>query len=457
MKNYGEIVNSQKEFFYSEKTKKKSFRVEMLKKLKVALKENEPLLYKAIASDFKKSKFETYETELSMIYAEINLATKNIKKWTTKNVVGTNLPNLPGISYTKPEPLGNILVIGAWNYPYQLSLVPCIAAISAGNTVILKPSELPSETSSAMAEIINSNFDVNFFTVVEGGRDETTAILKEKFDKIFFTGSTKVGQIIYKAAAENLTPVCLELGGKSPVFVMEDADIDMTAKRLTWAKFLNAGQTCVAPDYILVQKSVEEKLLKAIEKYITRFFGNDNDIKDNYVQIINEANFSRLRDLIIPEQVFCGGKSDLAQRYIQPTVLHNITFEDEIMKEEIFGPILPVISFESINEVVNIVKRLPKALSCYVYTRSKKHVTKITSEISFGGGAINDSVMQLSNERLPFGGVGTSGMGRYHGKFGFDEFSHHKAILEKTFLAEPNLKYPPYTKTKEKVLKTILE
>ena len=451
------IVNQQKKFFNSNSTKKVSIRIETLKKLKSVLKENEQELYTAIYTDFKKSKFETYLTELSIIYRELNDAIRNLKKWSKQKRVRTNLANLPAKSYIIPEPLGTVLVISAWNYPYQLALIPTISALAAGNTVVIKPSEIPKNTSKILAEIINSNFNSNYLTVIEGGVKTTTELLNEKWDKIFFTGSTSVGKIIYKAAAESLTPVTLELGGKSPTFVLADCNIKITAKRIVWAKFLNAGQTCIAPDYLLVEEKIKDQLLLALKKEIENAYPNIKEFQENYVQIINEQNFYRLEQLIPNEKVYHGGTTNKENRSIAPTLLHNINFEDSIMEDEIFGPILPIIAFENLEDVINKIKEREKPLSLYVYSKNKEIIKKILHEISFGGGAINESIVQISNPNLPFGGVGASGIGSYNSKAGFDTFTHYKSILHKTTWLEPNIKYTPFTEIKMRILKFILE
>ena len=452
--DFKNILKLQKDFFTTNKTKEVAFRINELKRLKSVLQKNEALLYEAIDKDFKKSKKETYLTELSLIYHEIDIAVKKVKKWSRKKRVSVSIANLPAKAYIVPEPLGVSLIIGAWNYPYQLSIAPAIAAIAAGCTVILKPSELPASTSAVMKKIINENFDPHFFTVIEGGVEETTALLKLDFDKIFFTGSVPVGKIVYQAAAEHLTPVTLELGGKSPAIITADADIDMTAKRLVWSKFLNAGQTCIAPDYVLVEESIKAKFLDAVVARIkTSDYQTENE---NYTQIINQKNFDRLVDLIDDKKVYYGGKSNTASRTIQPTILSDVFWEDTVMEDEIFGPILPVLTFKDIDEAIAKIKSRPKPLSCYVYTKSANVKKRIVSEISFGGGAINDSVMHIVEPSLPFGGVGHSGIGNYHGKFGFDAFSHHKSVLQKSFWIELNLKHPPYTDFKFKWLKRLI-
>lgn len=451
-----EIHKKQQEFFNSNTTKGVSFRIAQLKKFKELLKINEDLLYKAIDEDFGKSEFETYVSELSQVYHELNIFIKKTKKWSKRKRVSSGLANFPAKSYIIPEPLGVTLVIGAWNYPYLLSLVPAITALAAGNTVVLKPSELPAKTSEVMAKIINSNFPAEYFHVVEGGVEETTALLESRFDKIFFTGSTPVGRIIYKAAAKHLTPVTLELGGKSPAFVLEDTDIKMSAKRIVWSKFLNSGQTCVAPDYILVNQSIKQKLLEALKKEIETCYTSIG-IDENLPQIINTKNFDRLCNLIDKEKIFFGGTVEKEKRYISPTILHNVSLEDKIMEDEIFGPLLPVLTFSELDEAIRLVKEEPKPLACYIYSRNKKRINKILKEVSFGGGCVNDGVMHLSNTNLPFGGVGFSGIGNYHGEFGFDTFSHKKGILHKPFWLELPIKYTPYSRLKRKIIQWLVE
>ncbi len=452
--NYQEIIDQQRHFFNTNATKDISFRIKELKRLKDILKKNEALLYDSIYKDFKKSEFETYVTELSIIYHEIDLALVKVKKWAKKKRASTGLANLPGKSYIIPEPYGTILVIGAWNYPYQLSLCPAIAAIAAGCTVVLKPSEVPSHTAETMAKLINQNFDPSFFKVVEGGVKETTEILNVEFDKIFFTGSVPVGKIIYQAAAKHLTPVTLELGGKSPAIITKDVNIDMTAKRLIWAKFLNAGQTCIAPDYVLVESSIKDKLLSAMKEQIEK--SDYNVDNDNYTQIINEKNFDRLNDMIDPNKVYTGGNGNKEERVIPPTVMKDVEFSDKVMQDEIFGPILPVITFNTIEEAIEKVKNLSKPLSCYVFTKNSTVKKKVLNEISFGGGAINDAMMHFTEQTLPFGGVGNSGIGNYHGKYGFETFSHYKSVLQKSFWIEPNFKYSPYSTKKLNFLKRFI-
>ncbi|WP_409620957.1 aldehyde dehydrogenase [Cloacibacterium normanense] len=452
--NYADILQQQKTFFNSHATKDLDFRKAQLQKLKKVVKSNEKLLYDAIYQDFGKSEFETFGTEISFIYKDIDYYLKNLKSFAKSKNVLTNIVNQIGSSKIVFEPLGNCLVIGAWNYPYQLTLTPVIAAIAAGNTCMIKPSELPENTMKAMAKLINENFDAQFLYVVEGGVEETTAILKLRFDKIFFTGSPRVGKIVYKAAAEHLTPVTLELGGKSPAFVTEKADLNIAARRIVWGKFINAGQTCVAPDYLYVAENIKAKFLKVLIEEIKK--RNYTDNVDHYCKIINERNFDRLEKMIDREKVVFGGETNREKRYISPTVLDNVTWEDLVMQEEIFGPILPILTYKNLETAMQTVVEGEKPLSAYLFSNDTKEQELFTQKLSFGGGCINDTLMHLSNDRLPFGGVGNSGIGHYHGKFGFIAFSHQKAILKKSNYLEPELKYPPYSDAKLNILKKLL-
>ena len=452
--DFQNILSDQRNLFNSQKTKNLKFRKMYLEKLKEVLLKNEELLYDSIYKDFGKSKFDTFTTEISFVLKDIDYFLKNLNSLAKPKKVRTNLANQLGSSKIYPEPLGCTLVIGAWNYPYQLSLSPVVAALAAGNTCILKPSEIAENTMKAMAKIINENFPKDYFYVAEGGIEETTEILKLKFDKIFFTGSPKVGQIIYEAAAKHLTPVTLELGGKSPAIVTSSANFEVAAKRIVWGKFLNAGQTCVAPDYILVDEKVKDSFLDSLQSYIQKF--NYHSESENYTQIINQRNFDRLVNLIDQEKVYFGGKTDAAKRYIEPTIMHDVTWNDKVMQEEIFGPILPVLTFKNFNEALLQIAAYEKPLSAYLFSDNSEEKEEFTSKISFGGGCINDVVMHLSNDYLPFGGVGNSGIGNYHGKYGFDAFSHQKAVLDRATWGEPDLKYPPYTDKKLNWIKKLL-
>lgn len=453
---YQHILADQREFFLSQQTKPYSFRIKQLKKFKKALEDNEKYFYEAIYNDFGKSNFETYVTELGLIYSEIDLALKKLRTWMKPIKKKTSRALLPGKSFILPEPYGNCLVIGAWNYPIQLSLMPAVSAMAAGNTLIIKPSEIAKETSAVMAKVLNRIFLPEVLHVIEGGVQETQELLSLNFDKIFFTGSVPVGKIVYKAAAENLTPVTLELGGKSPTFVLKDANIKMTAKRIVWGKFLNAGQTCVATDYILVHNSVEKELLEEIRKQIDLQFPDFDSLPENYTQIINEKNFNRLTSLIDSDKVIKGGTFDKDNRIIHPTVMKDIQFADPIMDDEIFGPILPVIAFDNLDDVIQDVKHRAKPLALYVFSKNTSEIDKIHSEISFGGGCVNDTVIHFANPNVPLGGVGSSGIGNYHAYAGFQAFSHFKGILKKPYWFEPKMKYAPYTDKKLRLIKKLL-
>lgn len=445
------LVNAQLEYFNSNKTKPVSFRIEQLNKFYKLLKDNEKLLEKAIYKDFGKSPFESFQTEFAAVYEEIKVAITNLEQWAAVKPAETNARNAPATSYIIPEPLGVSLVIGPWNYPYQLSLAPVVAAIAAGCTVILKPSELTENCSAIMAKLINENFAAHYFTVVEGGIAETTALLEQKFDIIFFTGSVPVGKIVYQAAAIHLTPVVLELGGKSPVIVMPDSDLDISVKRLVWAKYLNSGQTCISPDYVYVHQSIEKEFLEKVSKEIDK---SDYKLEnDNYVKIVNEKNAARVSGLINPDKVYKGGHYNVDERFIEPTVLHQVNWEDKVMQDEIFGPIMAVMTFEDLDVVIREIKARPKPLALYLFTQDEAVKKKVLGEISFGGGCVNEAVMHIANGNLPFGGVGASGIGNYHGEAGFRAFSHYKSILDKELVADSEIKYSPHTDEKLQLMR----
>ena len=452
--NFSEILDKQRVYFATNATKSIEFRKSQLRKFKEVILKNEDKLYKAIQEDFGKSAFETYSTEISFVLNEIDYFLKNINKLSKPKKVATNVVNQVGFSRIHHDPYGNTLIIGAWNYPYQVSLVPAICSLACGNTVLLKPSEVAPNTANCMEEIINSNFDPAVFKVVQGGIEETTELLNLRFDKMFFTGSPKVGKIIYEAAAKNLTPVVLELGGKSPVIITSSANLEVAARRIVWGKFLNAGQTCIAPDYAYVEEKIKPKFLELVKKQIEEFkyeFGSEN-----FTRIINQRNFDRLANLIDNDKIFCGGALDREKLHISPTVLQNINWEDKVMQEEIFGPILPVLSYSDYNSILTKIASGEKPLAAYLFSTNKKEMELFTNNISFGGGCINEVLMHISNPNLPFGGVGNSGIGNYHGKFGFQAFTHAKAVMERVNWGEPNLKYPPYTDFKKKIIKKML-
>lgn len=454
MKAVEKVFQYQNDFFKTGKTLDLDFRKEQLKKLENVLRANEKNLYEAIYKDFRKSEFETYTTELSFIYNEIKFYIKNLKKLSKPEKVKTNLSNFPGSSYIYKDPYGKCLVIGAWNYPYQLSLLPFVCAIASGNVCILKPSEMAENTSKIMAKLINENFPEDYLYVAEGGVEITTELLELNFDKIFFTGSPKVGKIVYEAAAKNLTPVTLELGGKSPVIVSENSDLAVAARRIVWGKFLNAGQTCIAPDFVLVHKNVKSKFIDYLKKYLDQFDYQEN--ASHYTNIINSKNFQRLEKLIDDKKVIYGNHKNFETNFISPTILDNVSWEDDVMQEEIFGPILPILTYENFQQTIDDLKSKEKPLSAYLFSDDEDEKSYFLNHFSFGGGCVNDVLMHIGNGNLPFGGVGNSGIGNYHGKFGFDAFVHQKAILKRKTWGEPNLKYPPYSEKKISFLKRFL-
>jgi aldehyde dehydrogenase (NAD+) len=455
--NTTELISAQRAFFKSGATRSTDFRIAQLKKLDQALRANEQLMLDAIYTDLKKSRYDTFTSEISLIYREISFCLNNISKWSKKQRVRTNLVNFPSRSYRLPEPYGVTYIAGAWNYPYQLTLLPLVDALAAGNTAVVKPSEVAPNTSAAMATIINNTFPAEYCRIVEGGAETAKELLEQKFDYIFFTGGTNIGKKVYEAAAKHLTPITLELGGKNPAIVLPDCDIEITAKRLVWGKFLNAGQTCVAPDYVVVHASIEQDLLNAMKRVLDRHFSK-NDFGDNFMAIVNEKHFERITAIVDKEKIFCGGVFDKERLFISPTILHTVTFDDTVMQEEIFGPILPVVRYDNLDKTISAIQQYPKPLSLYVFGSSSAAKEKIFHEVSFGGGSFNDTVMYFANDHLPLGGVGASGIGAYHGAEGFKTFSHYKSIMEKgTWLEFWFLKTPPYKEWKLKILRLLLE
>lgn len=439
-----QIVNTQHNFFDRGDSRNISFRKEQLRKLKSLLQNHEDSFLQTLHADFKKPPFETYGTELLVIYREINHILSNLSAWAKPQKVSGSIINFPSVNYIHPQPYGVTLVIGAWNYPIQLALNPALASIAAGNSTIIKPSEITPNTSKLLAELINNSFDPGFLKVVEGDAETTQSLLDQPLDYIFFTGSPRVGKIIMKASADQLTPLTLELGGKSPAIVDQTADLALAAKRIAWGKFINAGQTCVSPDYVYIHQSDQEQFCELIKQSIYSFYGENPLQNQDYASIINSKHFNRLVDLLDTEKVYFGGHTVAEELYIEPTILTGIDWNHKIMQEEIFGPILPILTFQNIDEVIRSVKDHYKPLSLYLFTTKKDQQQKVIDEIQFGGGCINDTVAHLGNLDLPFGGIGHSGFGSYHGKAGFEEFSHQKSILKKATWLDLPLRYPPY-------------
>ena len=451
-------INNSKAFFNTHKTKNLKYRKQQLKLLSKNIKNHENELLDALYKDLGKSKVEAYATEIGMLLKSIKLMRKELKNWSKTKQTDTPLYLFPTKSYIKKEPYGTVLIIGPFNYPVQLVFEPLIGAIAAGNTAIVKPSELTPHVAIVIKDIIEDTFDEAYVSVVEGGIEETQTLLSLPFDYMFFTGSEKVGKIVYEAAARKLIPVTLELGGKSPVIVDDTANIKVASERISFGKFTNAGQTCVAPDYILVQRKVKNDLIKALKKTITEFYGENIEKSPDFGRIVNQKHFNRLNDLIQihKDNVVFGGNSSKEDLYIEPTLLDNITNDNKIMKEEIFGPILPIITYDNFDEVLEIIQSKSKPLSLYLFSEDENMTHRVVEELSFGGGAINDTLMHLANPNLPFGGVGSSGIGQYHGKYSFDTFSHMKSYTFKSTRLESSLFFPPY-KGKFKYIKTFFK
>lgn len=450
----GDLIARQREFFDTGKTKDVAFRIQQLKILRQAVFEQRKDILHALREDLNKPEFEAYSTEI-IVDREIDYAIKHIKSWTQHQKAAIPIEQFPGSAQIYPEPLGVVLIIGPWNYPFQLMISPLVGAIAAGNCAILKPSEMAHHTSSVLADIFQKYFDLDYIAVVEGGVKTSKELLEQRFDHIFFTGGKVVGKTVMELAAKHLTPVTLELGGKSPCIVDSDIDLDCAARRITWGKFLNAGQTCIAPDYLLVHKTVKEALLNSIKKNIDEFYGDNPATSPDYARIINHTQFNRLLRLLQDGQVIIGGQTDPSVSYIAPTVIDQTSWETALMQEEIFGPILPIIEYTEITEAIAQIKQAPKPLALYLFSRNKKLQSQVIREISCGSICINDTVMQAIVPSLPFGGVGQSGMGSYHGKASFDTFSHYKSVLNKSFFLDVKVRYAPY-KGKLPLLKRIL-
>lgn len=429
-----------------------AWRIAQLQALRRMLVENDDRLCAALWADLRKSRFECVATEQGIVLSEIEEALGQLKRWMKPVRVSTPLYNLPGRCEIRQEPLGFALIIGAWNYPINLLLAPLVGAIAGGNAVLLKPSEMAEHTAKLLVELIPRYLDRDLIAIVEAGPEETSALLDRHFDTIFFTGSGGVGKIVMGKAAQNLTPVTLELGGKSPALVLEDADIEVTARRLTWGKFMNAGQTCVAPDYILVQTGVKAKLISALAKNITKFFGENPKLSPDYCRIINRKNFDRLVKFLEGSNVLVGGSSDAAELFIAPTVIDG-SLESASMREEIFGPILPVIEMDSLEQMIAMVNARPKPLALYLFTQSAAHQERILQNTSSGGVCVNDVIMHMPVAGLPFGGVGASGMGHYHGEFSFKTFTHARGILRKWTWLDLPIRYAPYSMRNLKILR----
>ena len=443
--------------FRSEATRGLAYRRDRLLKLKVALEANEEKAFQALRADLGKPVHEAYAAEVGLLYEEINHALKHLGSWMTPERRGTPLALWPSRGARYPEPLGTVLIIAPWNYPLQLAISPLIGAIAAGCTVVLKPSEVSTATAALLEELCHQAFgDDGLVTVVQGGPEVSQHLLAEKWDLVFFTGSTRIGQVVMEAAAKHLTPVVLELGGKSPCIVDEDTDIAVTARRIAWGKAFNAGQTCVAPDYVLVHRAVKQPLLDALGAAFRDFFGSDPAKSPDYGRIINARHFARLVGLMRGGRVVIGGQTDEATRFIAPTVLTDVDLTHPLMQEEIFGPLLPVIEVPTLEAAIRFVNERPKPLALYHFSRSSENTEEVLRRVTAGGAVVNDCIVQFATTTLPFGGVGPSGTGACHGKAGFDAFTHYKSVVKKPFLMDFKVRYPPYSTTSLAVLKRLI-
>lgn len=438
-----QIVSSQKAFFRSGSTRSLDQRIAGLKRLKQMMEEHEGLLCDAIRKDFGKPFIESFVTEIYTVLSEIDLHIKNVESWSAVETVQGSVVTFPSKNYIYKQPKGTVLIIGAWNYPVYLILMPLIGALSAGNTAVLKPSDMAPVTSAALRKLIESEFPAEWISVVEGAVSETQELLDQPFDHIFFTGSTKVGKVVMKAAARHLIPVTLELGGKSPAIVHRDADMEVAVKRIWWGKTINAGQTCVAPDYVLIEESRKEEFITHSKKVLETFFANGFKPGETYTQIVNRHHFERLLSLLGKSSVIAGGGYNRSDRIIEPALI-DADWDSESMKDEIFGPLLPIVTYQDIREAADRLATRPAPLTLYLFTGSARVQQTIIQQVPFGGGCINDTISHLANYHLPFGGAGASGMGTYHGKFSFDTFSRNQAVLKKPVWPDPDLRYPPY-------------
>lgn len=450
------LVRRQRAYFETGKTKSVSWRIGALQTLKREIKCRQEEIEAALQKDLKKSGFETYMCEVGLVLSELSHMIRHLRGYAKDKVVATPLAQFHAKSFTSAQPYGVTLVMSPWNYPFMLALDPVIGAIAAGNCVVIKPSAYAPHTSAVLAELIRDCFAPHYVAVVEGGREENTQLLEQKFDFIFFTGSVAVGKLVMKKAAETLTPVCLELGGKSPCIVDETANLKLAARRIVFGKFLNLGQTCVAPDYLFVQSSVKDRLLKEIRRCIRRQFGANPLENENYGRIVNEKHFARLCRLLEGTEVKIGGKCSADTLQIEPTVVDHVSPADPLMQEEIFGPILPVLTFHDLSEVISYVTRHERPLALYLFTRSRSNEKKVMKYCSFGGGCINDTIIHLATSNMGFGGVGGSGMGSYHGKESFELFSHRRSIVKKYNWIDLPIRYQPYTTWKRFLLERFL-
>jgi aldehyde dehydrogenase (NAD+) len=450
------LLEKQRKFFRTGKTRSVAFRIEQLRKLKQAIKAHEAEILDALKADLGKAPFESYAAEMGLPFEEINHTIKHLHSWAAPDHVDTPLVQFLSSAKIYHEPLGQVLIIAPWNYPFQLTIAPLIGAIAGGNTVVLKPSEISAHTSRLVAKIIRQIFPEEYVAVVQGGIQVNQQLLEHRWDHVFFTGSPTVGKIVMQAAARHLTPVTLELGGKSPCIVDRKVNVKVAASRIVWGKFFNTGQTCIAPDYLLVHKDVKDSLLAEMQKEIINFYGEDAQKSPDYGRIINEKHFLRITGYLADGDIYYGGKTDPSERYISPTILTNVSPEAPIMQDEIFGPLLPVLEYTDLDQAITFVNSRPHPLALYLFTTSEATERKVLDNTHSGGGCVNDTLVHLSFPDAPFGGVGNSGMGQYHGKWSFETFTHARTILKKANFPDSRLRYAPY-KDKLKLIKLLMK
>ncbi|MCF8276448.1 MAG: aldehyde dehydrogenase family protein [Flavobacteriales bacterium] len=449
---YSAVVQKQRDYFWSHATKPAAFRKKQLNKLKAAFRKHEENLLAALKQDLNKPKQEALATEIEVTVAEIDHYLRHLDDWMEPERVPTPLFFQPGSSMIVPEPYGVVLIIAPWNYPVKNLFGPLLGAIAAGNTAVVKPSEISPNCSKAIADLIKDTFDPEYIVSIEGGVPETTELLNERFDYLLFTGGTEIGRIIYQAAAKHLTPVTLELGGKSPCIIDTDINLNVAAKRLVWGKFQNAGQTCIAPDYIYVNNKIKAKFLEKLKQYIGEFFGPADKPSDDLGRLISDRHFQRVSKMLTGD-IIVGGVTDAATRYISPTIIDNVTNDHPAMQEEIFGPVMPIIGYDNFDEVINHINAGERPLAMYLFSNDSKLKKRLMNETSSGAICVNETMVHAGQPNLPFGGVGNSGIGAYNGKLGFDTFSHMKPVMTRSFLGDVAQKYPPYSKAKINFIK----
>ncbi len=446
-----DTILKQRKFFSTTQTRAIDFRIKQLKKLRAAIQKNESSIIDALQKDLGKPPFEAYASEIHLILTDINHALKHLATWSKPKKVHTPFTHFPGKSYIVPEPRGVVLIMAPWNYPVQLTLLPLVGAIAAGNCAIIKPSEHAPHASAIIAKIIHDTFDPEFISVIEGEVEVSKKLLEEQYDYILFTGSMHVGKIVMEAAAQHLTPVTLELGGKSPCIITETASLDCAAKRIVWGKFFNAGQNCVAPDYVFIKDELKNKFIDLCKKYIHQFFGKDPEKSQFYGRIINQQNFERLSSMLDQGTIVLGGKTDKEKRYIAPTLIDNVDVKSAILNEEIFGPLLPIVSYNTLSDAISFITKHSIPLALYIFSTNKKEQKHIMQAVQSGGVCINDTLLQASTSELPFGGLGLSGFGKYHGKASFDTFSHMRSLFTNSCWYNLELRFPPYNRFINKV------